>query len=152
MHDLFVSAFDGTTADPVAQSQVLVIVHARGIVAVIANEALQLFAHLRRLGPHALPSCDDLLYLASLQIFGDRMRNARRRPVNDPSGSVDPAVGLLRSFPPKHSWANAQACSNACQKSRISQRFTNRVARFQIHSAPSPTITTTVWAPTHGTR
>src|SRR5438034_3300109 len=38
--------------------------------------------------------------------------------------------------------------SRACQKSRISQRRTNILARFQIHSAPSLTMTTTVCWPT----
>src|ERR1035438_2066670 len=35
----------------------------------------------------------------------------------------------------------------ACQKSRISQRRINHAARFQIHSAPSPTMTTVVLEP-----
>src|ERR1035438_1267710 len=35
----------------------------------------------------------------------------------------------------------------ACQKSRISQRRINHAARFQIHSAPSPTMTTIVLEP-----
>src|SRR5436853_7939254 len=37
----------------------------------------------------------------------------------------------------------------ACQKSSISQRFLNILARFHIHSAPSPTMTTTVFDPVH---
>jgi len=47
---------------------------------------------------------------------------------------------------PKWSRANSHARSTACQKSRISQRRGNMLARFQIHSAPSPTITTIVFS------
>ena len=67
-----------------APPQVLVIVHAGGIAAVVANQALQLFAQFRGSRPHTLQLCDDLLDLAGPQIFGHLM---------------NPAVGLLRSFP-----------------------------------------------------
>src|ERR1035441_5296553 len=118
MHHLLMRALHGATADPIAQTQIFVVVHAPGMLAVVGDGTLQLFAQLRRLGPHALEARDDLLHLAGAQVFGDPMD------------------------------ATPQACSRACQKSRISQRRTNLVARFQIHSAPSPTITTTVWGPT----
>ena len=87
MHHLLMRALHGPAADPIAQSQVLIIVHAGGIVTVVANQALQLFAQLRCLRPHALQSCDDILDLAGAQVFRHLM---------------DPAVGLLRSFPVSH--------------------------------------------------
>src|ERR1035441_1991942 len=84
MHNLFVSAFDSAASDPITQPQILIIMHAGGIVTVVANQTLQLFAQLRGLRPHALESCNDLFYLAGAQVFGHLMY---------------PAVGLLRSFP-----------------------------------------------------
>jgi len=58
---------------------------------------------------------------------------------------MNPAVGLLRSLPIIQP-GKAPGMLQACQKSRISQRRTNIWVRFQIHSAPSPTITTMVFA------
>src|SRR2546425_247309 len=172
MQHLLMRALHGATADAVAQPQIFIVAHAPGMLAVVVDEALQLFAQLRRLRPHALESCDDLLHFAGAQVLSNLM---------------DPTVGLLRLFPVKQPGQvpgmfqgvpkvqdfaaahkhrgplpdplGSDVCAplrnpgllarpGTCQKSRISQRRTNIVARFQIHSAPSPTITTTVWGPT----
>jgi hypothetical protein len=54
------------------------------MLAVVGDEALQLFPQLRRLRPHALKACNDLLHLARAQVFGDPM---------------DPTASHLRFFP-----------------------------------------------------
>src|ERR1019366_7347376 len=64
MHHLLMGALHGATADTVAQTQIFIVVHAPGVLAVIGDEALQLLAQLRRLGPHALETRDDFLHLA----------------------------------------------------------------------------------------
>ena len=48
----------------IAQYQIFIVVHAPGVLAIIGDEALQLLAQLRRLGPHALETRDDFLHLA----------------------------------------------------------------------------------------
>ena len=52
MHNLFVSAFHGTTSDPITQSQVLNIGHAGANWGEGREQALQLFAQLWGLRPH----------------------------------------------------------------------------------------------------
>jgi DNA invertase Pin-like site-specific DNA recombinase len=84
MHHLFMRALHGAAADPVAQPQIFIVVHAPGMLAVVGDEALHLFAQLRRLGPHALQARDDFLHLAGAQVCGD---------------PVDPTAGLLRFLP-----------------------------------------------------
>ena len=79
-----VSALHRATADPVAQTQIFIVVHAPGMLAVVGDEALQLFPQLRRLGPHAFEARDDRLHLAGAQIFGNAM---------------DPTAGRLRFLP-----------------------------------------------------
>ena len=83
MHDLFVGTLDHAAANPIPQAQVLVIAHAPGIVAVIADQRMQRLAQLRRLRPQPLQADNHLFHLARSQVFGNL---------------VDPAVGLLRSF------------------------------------------------------
>src|SRR2546426_1096058 len=86
MQHLLMRALHGATADAVAQPQIFIVAHAPGMLAVVVDEALQLFAQLRRLRPHALKSCDDLLHFAGAQVLSNLM---------------DPTVGLLRLFPVK---------------------------------------------------
>src|ERR1022692_2829182 len=64
MHHLLMGALHGATADTVSQTQIFIVVHAPGVLAVIGDEAPQLLAQLRRLGPHALETRDDFLHLA----------------------------------------------------------------------------------------
>ncbi len=83
MHDLFMCTFNGSTADPISQPQILVVVHATGVLAVIMDQRIQTRAQLRRLRSKTFQPCDDLLDLSSFEIAGDL---------------VDPLIGLLRSF------------------------------------------------------
>src|ERR1035437_6113656 len=101
MHHLLMRALHGATADPIAQTQIFVVVHAPGMLAVVGDETLQLFAQLRRLGPHALEVRDALLHLAGAQVFGDPM---------------DPTTGQLRFLPriataprPRHAPGHARS-------------------------------------------
>src|SRR6516165_12155137 len=117
------------TADPVAQTQIFIVVHAPAVLTVIGDEALQLFPQLRRLGPQALQTCDDLLHLAGTQVLGDLM---------------DPAAGPLRFLPVEQA-GHAPGMLQGVPKVEDFAAAHKQGARFQIHSAPSPTITTTVW-------
>src|SRR5229473_1382893 len=83
MDDLFMSALHCAAADPISQTQVLVVSHPRGIVTVIANEGIEAFPHLRRGGAHAFEPSDHILDLATAEVF---------------SQSVDPLIRLHRSF------------------------------------------------------
>ena len=72
-----------TTADPIAQPQVLVIAHATGVFTVIMDQRIQARAQLRRLGTKAFQAGDDLLHLAGFEIDADL---------------PDPLIGLRRAF------------------------------------------------------
>ncbi len=54
MHDLFMRALHSAAADPVAQSQILVVAHACGILAVVADEGLEFLPQLGALRPQTL--------------------------------------------------------------------------------------------------
>src|ERR1700682_133231 len=89
MHDLFMRTFDGSTADPISHTQILVVVHAIGVLAVIMDQRIQTLAQLGRLRSKTFQPRDDLLDLSGCEIAGDL---------------ADPLIGLLRSF------AVAQTC------------------------------------------
>jgi hypothetical protein len=84
MHHLFVRTLDGAAADPVSQSQVLVVAHTSGILAVVANQRTQTVSLLRR-GRVQTPQADDHgLHRARSQVLGNL---------------VDPTLGWLAAFP-----------------------------------------------------
>src|SRR6202165_3146047 len=83
MHDLFMRTFNGPTADPISQTQILVVVHAIGVLAVIMDQRIQTLTQLGRLRSKTFQPRDDLLDLSGFEIAGDL---------------VDPLIGLLRSF------------------------------------------------------
>src|SRR5450631_4422185 len=76
-------ALHRSASDPVSQPNVLVIMHARGVLAVVTDQRIQTRAQLGRLRMHAFQPRDDFIDLACLEID---------------SNLADPLVGLPRSF------------------------------------------------------
>jgi len=112
MHDLLVGALDRAAPDAVTQAKIFVIVHALRVLAVAANQIVELFAHVRS---------------------SEFLRNL-----------MSPTFCLWGTFAVSQASELPRVLDRACQKSRISQRDGNMAARFQIHLARSPTITTMV--------
>src|SRR5580658_9337906 len=77
-------AFHSAAANAISQPQILVIAHAGGILAVVADQRLQTLPRLRGVRPQTLQSFDDLINLTSPKLFGDIMH---------------PAVGVCRTCP-----------------------------------------------------
>ena len=64
MDNLLMGTLHGTAADPLAQSQILVIAPAPGILTVVTDERLQALAQLRRFRPQPLQPGDYILHLS----------------------------------------------------------------------------------------
>jgi hypothetical protein len=84
MHDLLVGALDRTAANAVAEAQVLVVPHPRGMVGVVLDEGVQgrptgVGSRMQSLQPR-----DDLPHAASLEVVCE---------------ATGPAVGLARALP-----------------------------------------------------
>src|ERR1700733_6134671 len=77
-------AFHSAAANAISQPQILVIAHACGILAVVADQRLQTLPRLRGLRPQTLQSLNDLIYLTSPKLLGNVMH---------------PAVGLCGTCP-----------------------------------------------------
>src|SRR5437016_5478000 len=133
MHHLLVSTFHRPTADPVTQTEILVILHAGSIFEVVADQLLETFLGLGVSGVQGLEPPNNRLYLAGSQVFGDLM---------------NPALGPLRSL----SIPETSELPGVLQGVPKVQNFAvtgNIQVRFQIHSAPSPITTTMVCTPSH---
>ena len=61
---LLVGALHRPAADPVTQPQVLVVVHAGGVVGVVADERVQFFPQFRGGGPEGLEPRDHRLHVS----------------------------------------------------------------------------------------
>src|ERR1035437_4758429 len=95
MYHLLMRALHGAAADPVAQTQIFVVVHAPDMLAVVGDEALQLFAQLRRLGPHAFEARDDLYRLPDQKLLQYLMHHAPPHRLSPPEEQrAPPRVSL----------------------------------------------------------
>src|ERR1700722_4493358 len=78
MDDLLVRALDGAAADAVASAQVLVVPHARRIVRVVADQAVELVLRLGGRGLDRAQARGDLFDLARAQVLGEASDPAGR--------------------------------------------------------------------------
>src|ERR1039457_1615022 len=83
MHHLLMRALDRSAADPVSQTQVLVIAHPGCVFAVVTDQRIQALSQLWRLGTQAFQPHNDLLDLAGFEIDADL---------------AAPLIGLVRSI------------------------------------------------------
>src|SRR5438093_8279477 len=115
MNDLLVGALDRTTADSVAQAQVLVVAHPMGVFAVVADQLVELLTQLRCARTQPLKLSDNLSDFACAQI----LRNA-----------VGPSVCLFGAF------AISEAGKLPCVLERMPE--VEDFAADQEHRCPVP--------------
>src|SRR5580700_2741267 len=92
-------AFHSAAANAISQPQILVIAHACGILAVVADQRLQTLPRLWRLGPQTLQFFDDLIHLTSPKLLGDVMHPAVGLCGTCPIAEAGKLPGMFQSMP-----------------------------------------------------